>query len=132
MRAFILAAIFGVALLGFAGAGTAEAHPPGGFYAGYGNGPHDYVPHWHQTNTPFGPTYWYGNGPHDYLPHDHSVSPWGGVRSYSYTPFGPTKSYNGFPYSSGYYGGGYYGGYTPYYGGGYYGGYTPYYGGWGW
>ena len=34
-----------------------------------------------------------------------------------------TKSYNGFPYSSGYYGG-----YTPYYGG-YYGGYAPYYGG---
>ena len=86
-----------------------------GGYAGYGNGLHDYLPHWHRTNTPFGPVYWYGNGLHDYLPHNHSISPWGGVRSYSITPFGPTTSYNGFPY---------YGGYTPYYGG-----YTPYYGG---
>ena len=98
MRAFLLAAILGVAVLGFAGAGAAQAHGPGGVYAGY------------------------GNGPHDYLPHHHSVSPWGGVRSYSPTPFGPTKSYNGFPYSDGYYGGGLYGG-------GYYGGY---YGPWAW
>jgi hypothetical protein len=140
MRAFTLAAAFGVALLGFAAAGTAQAHGPGGFYGGYGNGLHDFLPHWHRTLTPFGPTYWYGNGLHDYLPHHHSVSPWGGVRSYSFTPFGPTKSYNGFPYSGGYYGGGlyggsYYGGYAPY-SGGYYGGYAPYYGGyyggWGW
>jgi hypothetical protein len=130
MRAFTLAAALGVAVLGLAGAGTAQAHGPGGFYGGYGNGPHDYLPHWHRTQTPFGPVYWYGNGLHDYLPHHHSVSPWGGVRSYSLTPFGPTKSYNGFPY---------YGGYAPYYGGGYapyygnyYGGYAPYYGGWGW
>src|SRR5204862_4036432 len=132
MRAFILAAVLAVAGVGFAGTGKAEAHPPGKVYAGYGNGAHDYVPHWHRTNTFFGPTYWYGNGPHDYLPHHHSVSPWGGVRSYSITPFGPTKSYNGFPSYGGYYGGGYYGGYTPYYGGyaPYYGGYTtPYYGG---
>ena len=135
MRAFILAAILGIVGMGFAGAGKAEAHPPGKFYAGYGNGAHDYVPHWHKTRTPFGSEYWYGTGLHDYLPHHHSTSPWGGVRSYSITPFGPTKSYNGFPYSGGYYGGGYYGGYAPYYGD-YYGGYTPYYGGyygdWGW
>jgi hypothetical protein len=123
MRGFILTALLGAAVLGFAGAGTAAAHPPGGSYAGYGNGPHDYVPHWHRTITPYGPVYWYGNGPHDYLPHNHSISPRGGVRSYSATPFGPTKSYNGFPY---------YGGYAPYSGGGYYGGYAPYYGGWGW
>ena len=131
MRAFLLSAILGVAALGFAGAGKAEAHPPGDPYAGYGNGPHDYAPHWHRTDTAFGSVYWYGNGPHDYLPHDHSLSPWGGVRSYSFTPFGPTTSYNGFPYS-----GSYYGGYTPYagsyYGGGY-GGYgSGYYGAWGW
>jgi hypothetical protein len=130
MRSFMLTAILGVAGLGFAAAGTAEAHPPGRLYAGYGNGPHDYVPHWHRTDTFFGPVYWYGNGPHDYLPHDHSISPWGGVRSYSFTPFGPTTSYNGFPYS-----GGYYGGYIPYFGS-FYGGYAPYsggsYGAWGW
>jgi hypothetical protein len=123
MRAFILSVILGVALMGFASAGTAEAHGPRGpVYAGYGNGAHDLVPHWHRTNTFFGPVYWYGNGPHDFMPHNHSVSPWGGVQSYSLTPYGPTKSYNGFPYSSGYYGG--------FYGGGYYGGYAPYsYGG---
>ena len=120
MRAFLLAAILGVTVLGFAGAGAAQAHGPGGVYAGYGNGPHDYLPHWHRTYTPFGPVYWYGNGPHDYLPHHHRVSPWGGTRSYSLTPFGPTKSYNGFPYPGGYYGG-------PY-GGNFYGGYAPYYG----
>jgi hypothetical protein len=124
MRTFLTAAVLGIAGLGFAAAGTAQAHEPGGYYAGYGNGPHDFVPHWHRTDNFYGPVYWYGNGPHDFLPHDHTVSPWGGVRSYSITPFGPTKSYNGYPY---------YGGYTPYYGGGYGpyygGGYTPYYGG---
>jgi hypothetical protein len=130
MRTFTLAAVLGVALLGFAGAGTAQAHGPGGLYGGYGNGAHDLLPHWHQTLTPFGPTYWYGNGPHDLLPHHHGVSPWGGVRSYSPTPFGPTKSYNGFPYSGGY--APYYGGYTPYGGGGYAPYYGGYYGGWGW
>lgn len=123
MRTFMLAGILTVAGFGFTVAGTAAAHEPGRAYAGYGNGAHDYVPHWHQTNTPFGSAYWYGNGPHDYLPHHHSVSPWGGVRSYSTTPFGPTRSYNGYPYS-----GSYYGGYAPYYGG-FSGGYTPYYGG---
>ena len=127
MRAFIRAAILGVAVLGFGTAGKVEAHPPGGFYAGYGNGLHDYAPHWHRTYTPFGPTYSYGNGLHDSLPHNHSISPWGGVRSYGVTPFGPTKSYNGFPSYGGYYGGyaqpygGYYGGYVQPYGG-YYGG----------
>jgi hypothetical protein len=135
MRAFILAGIFGIAALAFAGAGTAQAHEPRA-YGGYGNGVHDYAPHWHRTDTPYGSVYWYGNGPHDYLPHHHSVSPWGGVRSYGLTPFGPTTSYNGSPY----YGGGYYGGYAPYpggyYGGGYYRSYAPdyggYYGGRGW
>jgi hypothetical protein len=107
MRAFMLATVLGIAGLGFVGAGTAQAQ----FYAGYGNGAHDYTPHWHQTITPYGPVNWYGNGLHDYLPHDHGFSPWGGVRSYSNTPFGPTKSYNGFPNYGGY------GGYTPYYGG---------------
>ena len=138
MRTLILGAILGVAGLGFGAAGTAEAHGPRRAYAGYDNGPHDFVPHWHRTETPFGRVYWYGNGPHDYLPHHHSISPRAGVRSYSITPFGPTKSYNGFPSYGGYYGGGYYGGYIPNYGGyrPYYGGYTPYYGGyyggWGW
>ena len=104
------------AAFGFGFAGTTQAGPGhhpghvGGHY--FGNGYHDTVPHWHKTRTPFGSVRWFGNGVHDYLPHGHRVSPWGGVRSYSHTPFGPTKSYNGFP--------GFYGGYYGY----------PY--GWGW
>jgi hypothetical protein len=141
MSKLTMTAILGAAALMFTGVGTAEAHGPGRRYAGYGNGLHDYLPHWHRTDTPFGSAYWYGNGPHDFLPHHHSVSPWSGVRSHSFTPFGPTRSYNGFPYSGGYapysggyvpYLGGYYGGgYVPYPGGAY-GGYVPYGAGWGW
>jgi hypothetical protein len=125
MRRHTLTAVFGAAVLALAGAATAEAHEPGHGYAGFGNGMHDYQPHWHRTDTAYGSVYWYGNGPHDFVPHQHSVSPWGGVRSYSYTPFGPTRSYNGFPYARGYYGGGY----VPYSGGYYGGGYAPAYGG---
>jgi hypothetical protein len=95
----MLTAVLTVAGMGFTAVGTAQAHEPHGFPGGYGNGPHDLVPHWHRTNTPFGRVFWYGNGLHDYVPHHHSVSPWGGVRSYGITPFGPTKSYNGFPFS---------------------------------
>jgi hypothetical protein len=98
MKSFLIATILAVAAVGFAGAGTARAHSPWEGYAGY------------------------GNGAHDFQPHEHTVTPWGGVRSYSITPLGPTKSFNGLPY---------YGGYSAYYGG-----YTPllrgYYGGWGW
>jgi hypothetical protein len=113
MRSFILAGGLALAVLAFAGANPAQAHDPRGF-GGYGNGRHDLSPHWHKTYTPYGPVIWYGNGPHDLMPHNHSVSPWGGVRSYHNTPFGPTKSYNGFPgYSP--YPGGYYGGYGGYY-----------------
>ncbi len=114
MRSVLLSAAVGAALL-VAASGRAGAHEPPGFGGYFGNGPHDAVPHWHKTLTPFGPLYWYGNGPHDFVPHAHRVSPWGGVRSYSYTPFGPTKSYNGVP---GYGGFGYrrFGGYSGGYG----------------
>jgi hypothetical protein len=116
MRSFILAGGLALAGLAFAGANPAQAHDPPRGFGGYGNGRHDLSPHWHKTYTPYGPVIWYGNGPHDLRPHGHSVSPWGGVRSYHNTPFGPTKSYNGFPgyspYPGGYYGG--YGGYGGY------------------
>jgi hypothetical protein len=102
MRRFILAAVLGIAGLGFAGS-KAQAHEPG-------VGAHDLAPHWHRTWSAFGPVYWYGNGVHDVLPHSHSYSPWRGINSYSQTPFGPTRSFNGYPYSGGYYQG-YYGGY---------------------
>jgi hypothetical protein len=109
VRSFIFAAGLGLFGLTFTGAHQAQAHEPFGF-GSFGNGAHDLAPHWHKTYTPFGPTYWYGNGLHDVLPHRHSVSPWGGVRSYSLTPFGPTRSYNGFPGYGGYPG---YGGFYP-------------------
>ncbi|HET6575374.1 MAG TPA: hypothetical protein VFG68_17335 [Fimbriiglobus sp.] len=116
MRSLLLSAAV-VAVLLVAAPGRADAHGPPRFGRNFGNGPHDTVPHWHKTLTPFGQTYWYGNGLHDVLPHSHRVSPWGGVQGYSFTPFGPTKSYNGFPHSSGYFGG--YG--YPSFGGGYFG-----------
>jgi hypothetical protein len=114
MKSFILAGGLALAGLAFAGSSQAQAHDPVGGY--YGNSRHDLAPHWHKTYTPFGPTVWYGNGPHDLMPHSHSASPWGGVRSYGNSPFGPTKSYNGFPgyspFPGGY--GSYYGGYSGY------------------
>ncbi len=77
----------------------------GGYYGGYGaynpgfsyygNGGHDFQPHWHTTQTPFGSFAWYGNGAHDLLPHEHTNSPYGGYRSYSPSPFGGvTTSYH--------------------------------------
>jgi len=114
VRSFILAGGLALAGLAFAGSSQAQAHDPVGGFGSYGNGRHDLAPRWHKTYTPYGPAVWYGNGPHDLLPHNHSVSPWGGVRSYGYTPFGPTKSYNEFPGYGGYYGG-YSGGYGGYY-----------------
>ena len=122
MKSFILAGGLALAGLAFAGSGRAQAHDPPRGFGGYGNGNHDLAPHWHKTYTPYGPAVWYGNGPHDLMPHNHSASPWGGVRSYSVTPFGPTKSYNGFPGYSPFPGGNGspYGGYSGYgYGGGF-------------
>lgn len=111
MRSFLLAAVFGLAGFGFLGANKASAQYPGMYGGYYGNGAHDLMPHLHATYTPFGPRYWYGNGLHDVMPHNHTVTPWGGVRSYNYTPFGPTASYNGFPGYGGF--GAYPGYYSP-------------------
>jgi len=78
---------------GFGGGG------PGGSYGSYfGNGGHDYQPHWHVTQTPFGQNTWYGNGPHDAAPHQHTSTPWS-YQGYSNTGAGPTTSiYNPQPY----------------------------------
>ncbi len=98
MCKFLISATLGLAALSFATFGTAQARPHRHHHHGhYGVGRHDLTPHWHQTQTPFGNVYWYGNGLHDLVPHHHSHNRWGGVRSYSYTPFGRTKSYNGYP-----------------------------------
>ena len=67
----------------------------------YGNGGHDYQPHWHTTQTPVGSFAWYGNGAHDLQPHEHTNSAYGGYRGYSPSPFGgvTTSYYNSTPYT---------------------------------
>jgi len=66
----------------------------------YGNGGHDFQPHWHTTQTPGGSFAWYGNGAHDLQPHEHTQSAYGGYRGYSPSPFGGTTTsyYNSTPY----------------------------------
>jgi len=98
MKSKLIAAALGLGLF-LAGPGRASAQ----YYGGYGNGGHDLAPHGHTTQTPYGNYSYYGNGQHDLSSHEHSVSPYGGVQSYSYTPFSSTQSYNGYPsYGSGY------------------------------
>lgn len=111
----ILAAVLTAGVLAFGVlTPTASAHPPGGYDYYYGNGGHDFAPHYHQYDTPYGSYSYYGNGLHDLVPHDHVyVNPgyYGGYSGYS-TP------YDG--YSSGYYspyGSSYSPGYPSYYGG---------------
>jgi hypothetical protein len=115
MRSFVLAAVLGLATLGWIAVAPASAHGPFGpgygypgygvpgygppAYGYYGNGGHDFVPHWHRTTTAFGTFMWYGNGPHDYLPHHHVRTPFS-YRGYSVTPFGATESfYPPYPYT---------------------------------
>src|SRR4051812_37945272 len=107
MRAKLtLAAALVAGLFAFgAFAPTASAHPPGSYGYYYGNGAHDFVPHWHVYNTPFGAQGYYGLGAHDFMPHGHV---------YDYQP-----SYGG--YSPGYaepygYGASYSYGYRPHHG----------------
>ena len=92
------------------GGGYAGGYGYGGGYAGgyaaaptqyYGNGGHDYTPHWHTTQTPGGSFATYGLGAHDFAPHEHTNSPYGGYRGYSPSPFGgvTTSYYNSTPYT---------------------------------
>ena len=74
-------------------AASVEAHEPYPRYRYYGNGGHDFRPHWHDTYTPFGTFSWYGTGAHDYRPHGHVRTPWS-YESYSRTPWGVTRSYH--------------------------------------
>jgi hypothetical protein len=94
---------------GYGGYGQAFVGGYGGGYGGgcaapgynyYGNGGHDFQPHWHTTQTPFGSFAWYGNGLHDYQPHEHSHSAYGGYQGYSPNPFGgvTTSYYPSTPY----------------------------------
>jgi hypothetical protein len=73
----------------------AQAHDPyyrGYGYSYYGMGRHDFVPHWHQTSTPYGSYSWYGLGAHDFVPHYHTRTPYT-YRGYSATPWSYTQSY---------------------------------------
>ena len=66
MRACLFSTIAGVAALAVLAAAPAGVRAHEGYF---GNGGHDVTPHWHQTQTPYGPTYWYGMGSHDFRPH---------------------------------------------------------------
>ena len=64
---------------------------PGSVY--YGNGGHDFVPHWHTRQTPFGSYSYYGLGRHDFRPHAHVETPYG-ITGYSNGRFSSTQSYS--------------------------------------
>ena len=73
--------------------GDGHGRHHGAWYGSYyGRGGHDYVPHWHDTYTPFGRSTWYGTGYHDYVPHGHTYTPYS-YRGHSYSPWGYTRSY---------------------------------------
>jgi hypothetical protein len=98
-------ALVGVLTIGgMTGFGTTSAKaqgygyfPGGGYgvpsYSYYGNGGHDFQPHWHTTQTPIGSFSWFGNGTHDFQPHVHNQTPYG-ITSYSGGPFMQTQSYS--------------------------------------
>jgi len=116
MRRILLVSVLGLAAVCGLGPSPAQAQMGGGYFGGsrfgiyvsnggfgyggyrgqygtyFGNGGHDYQPHWHTTQTPYGPNAWYGNGPHDFVPHEHSRTPWS-YQGYSNTGAGPTTSY---------------------------------------
>lgn len=77
---------------GYGGYGGGGFGGQGQFGSYYGNGGHDFQPHWHVTQTPFGANAWYGNGPHDAMPHQHTRTPWS-YQGYSNTGAGPTTSF---------------------------------------
>jgi hypothetical protein len=102
----IAAATLLAGVLAFGGlTSSVSAHPPGvydEYY--YGNGAHDFVPHWHFYNTPSGTYGYYGLGGHDFAPHGHYsreyVPP---HRDYYPAPYGYSSPYSyGYPGSDRY------------------------------
>ena len=59
----------------------------------YGNGGHDYQPHMHNVQTPFGGFSYYGLGGHDFRPHGHTQTPYG-ITGYNGGFFSNTQSYS--------------------------------------
>lgn len=109
IRAAILTSV--VLLGGLLSVGTSLANAqgygygggyPGGYSGGgyavpsynyYGNGGHDFQPHMHTRQTPFGSYSYYGMGRHDFRPHDHVETPYG-ITGYSNGRFASTQSYS--------------------------------------
>lgn len=62
-------------------------------YSYYGNGGHDFQPHLHTRQTPFGTYSYYGLGRHDFRPHAHVETPYG-ITSFNGGYFSNTQSYS--------------------------------------
>ncbi|MBA3313945.1 MAG: hypothetical protein H0T47_11765 [Planctomycetaceae bacterium] len=110
MRRLLSLSLLAFGMAAVTAPGTADAHDRfggygyggygygGGFGGYYGNGGHDFQPHWHTTRSQFGSYQWFGNGPHDYAPHHHTYSPWS-YEGHHVSPFGVTTShYPRYPY----------------------------------
>jgi hypothetical protein len=106
IRRVVLGGLFATVSLFATGAAKAQGFGYGGYPAYgpapgygvpgtvyYGNGGHDYQPHWHTRQTPFGSYSYYGQGGHDFRPHAHVQTPYG-VTSYSNGRFSSTQSYS--------------------------------------
>ena len=109
LRMMVLAGVLATGLLTY---GTTQAQAQGyggGYYGGgsgyggggygvptynyYGNGGHDYQPHMHTRQTPFGTSSYYGLGRHDFRPHGHQQTPYG-ITSYNGGYYSNTRSYS--------------------------------------
>ena len=106
LRTMALAGLLGLGSVLGLGASPVKADDfggGGGYYGGggyrvpsysyYGNGGHDYQPHLHTRQTPFGGSSYYGLGRHDFRPHGHVQTPYG-ITSYSNGFLGNTQSYS--------------------------------------
>jgi len=87
---------------GGGGYGGGGGYYGGGGYGGgygvpsynyYGNGGHDFQPHMHTVQTPYGGYQYYGNGAHDFAPHGHTQTPYG-ITGYNGGYYSNTTSYS--------------------------------------
>ena len=82
----------------YGGGGYGQGYYGGGGYAVpsynyYGNGGHDFQPHWHTKQTPIGNFSYYGQGAHDFRPHAHTETSYG-ITSFNGGYFSNTQSYS--------------------------------------
>ena len=108
LRTTLLTGLLAIGSVLAAGVSPARAQYPYGGYGGgyggngggyvpsysyYGNAGHDYQPHGHTRQTPFGSYSYYGQGRHDFRPHPHVQTPYG-ITGYSNGFFNSTQSYS--------------------------------------